>query len=249
MSIFLWYLFSAGITKEVLQGVFYLAIYFFCIKNRLIKSKLVKVLLGAGILALSAFSFREYYILTAFFSVIVYLIFSLIRGTFLKKYNSFALSVLFFLAVLALFLVAAQVIFPREFDMIVGLRSIQYSYLADDTDSFIGDVIDNSGGSIALYIANYCLTFARLLFPVELLVLAKPHYFPFLLCQIMFSCFWLAAMKNLKALDDEKFMSLVFITSFLIVSAMMEPDFGSWARHQSVCWMIMLSLLNRRFDK
>lgn len=88
LSSFLWYLFAAGITKEVVQTLFYLAIYIICVKNKIVKRSFWRVLFGVFVLILCAMSFRDYYILMAFFSLMVYGIFKLILISRLKRYNS-----------------------------------------------------------------------------------------------------------------------------------------------------------------
>ena len=86
LNLFLWYLFSVGITKEILQGVFYLCIYGVCI-NRQITSNHIKVVIGAMILLFSSLVFRSYYIMTAFFTVTIYLILNSFRCGMLKNKN------------------------------------------------------------------------------------------------------------------------------------------------------------------
>lgn len=242
LSVLLWYLFAAGITKEIFQGLFFLVIYLMCIQSRFMKNNIVKILVGAFILLVSAILFRKYYIITAFFWIVIFVMFSLIRNTFLKRHNTLLISIfLSFIAILAFFTVA-KIIYPSEYDIIVNLRSVQYAYLIGDTDSFIDNLLNVNSDNLLIYMVNYCINFFRLLFPVELLWGRKIYYLPFVIYQIAFSFFYLKNLKSLPNLTEKQVVNLTFITSFLIVSTMMEPDFGSWARHQSICWMFIIIL-------
>lgn len=233
----LWYLFAVGITKEVPQTLFYVMIYYFCCKNNIIKSMNVKVTIGALILAVSAYIFRPYYILTSFFTIIVFLIMIKVG------HNNRVLRVtaLCMLSVLV-FLVVTKIVLPDKANMILTLRSGSYQYLAGNTDSLINDVFENSSNNLIVYMVNYFVNATRLMAPVELLAIGKVYYLPFLIYQFVFSYNY---FKNIKEsnINNESFLSIVFITSFIMVSVIMEPDFGSWARHQSVCWILSKNLL------
>lgn len=241
LSIFLWYLFSVGITKEVIQGLFYLSIYILCVNGEWIKND-IKIFIGSIVLLFSALVFREYYILTAFFSIVIGLILSNMRGGILKRYCSVMHIYFFSLISVMVFLYIASIVFPGGYERIVTLRNTHNMYLVGYTDTFIADVFANPTNSVAIYMGNYIVNFMRLLLPIELLFIGKFYYFPFLVYQFMFTWFYYKSLKNIKALSNASFLSLIFLTSFLIVSAMMEPDFGSWARHQSVCWMLGITL-------
>lgn len=239
LSVFLWYLFGNGITKEILQENFFLMIYFICIKDNKINNNLLKIFAGVIFLIISAFCFREYYILIAFFSLIVY--FNL---TYFNTKNIVFFFPLACLISLCSFLYIVQFIFPEQYEMIINLRDGRYSYLMDHTDSFIGNIFTNANMSLSIYLINYILNFIRLLIPIELVIIGKFYYFPYIIYQLLFSYYYFRALNNLKILNNNQILSFVFITSFLIVSAMMEPDFGSWIRHQCACWMLVKELIS-----
>lgn len=234
LSIFLWYLFVAGITKEILQGLFYFAIYLICIKNDFFKRNTYRVVLGTIILLTSAIFFRGYYILTAFFSIVVFIAFMIIKKLRVQRGQVLLIYSALILAALILFLAISKIAFPAEYTRIINLRSESYRYLMDNTDTFIGNLYDNSSSDLIIYTINYCINYFRILLPFELLFIGKVYYFPFLIYQLMFSYYWYKKLQLVHDLNDKQLVSLVFISSFLIVAAMMEPDFGSWARHQCV---------------
>lgn len=242
-SLVLWYLFSAGLTKEVIQTLFYLSIYYLInIDIDFFKNKLwIKMLLGSIILYISSIIFRPYYIIVVLYTVIVYVIALWLRK---KQFKSIIYIILLlgisFISI-ALFLILASSVMPLEYDMIVNLRTRYAIALMETTDSFIGNLIN--GDSLFIYMLNYIINYFRLLFPVELLLVGKIYYVPFIIYQICFSYYYIKSIFNLNEINNVKFISLIFITSFLIVSTMMEPDFGSWVRHQGACYMLFISLL------
>lgn len=242
IGIFLWYLFAAGITKEVVQTLFYFCIYFFIANNMFFKSVYSKVIVGIIILFISSICFREYYILTAFFSGIVYLIYHFIRKKHIEGLKGYIFSIIVFLIVLVVFLNIAKVIYFEGYSIIINLRSEGYQYLIElGTDSFINNIIE--GNSIFIYILNYIINYFRLLLPVELLFGGKIYYIPFVIYQIAFTYYYIKNIFNLNKINREKFVCMIFLTSFIMVVTMMEPDFGSWVRHQSACYMLFINLL------
>lgn len=238
----LWYLFAAGITKEVVQTLFYFCIYFFIANNMFFKSVYSKVIVGIIILFISSICFREYYILTAFFSGIIYLIYYFLKKKNIEGLKGYIFSIIMYLIVLVLFLIIAEVIFPEGYSAIVTLRSVGYQYLIETgTDSFINNIIE--GDNIYIYILNYIINYFRLLLPIELLFGGKIYYIPFVIYQIAFTYYYIKNICNLTKIDNEKFICMIFLTSFIMVATMMEPDFGSWLRHQSACYMLFFSIL------
>ena len=240
-SIMLWDLFAAGLTKEVIQTVFYLIIYYI-ITNKLIKKTGTKVILSSIVLYISSIYFRPYYILVAFFSIVVYGINSYLRRKTLKPVLYYIYSLILYLICIGIFLQIVSLTMPIEYSMITELRnSTGRLLLGENTDSFIDNVFIGNG--LLVYMLNYFIIYLRLLFPIELLVGGKLYYIPFIIYQLSFSYFYIKNICRLKKLNDIKFVSLIFITSFILVSVMFEPDFGSWVRHQSACYMLLIILL------
>lgn len=242
IALLLWYLFASGITKEVIQTLFYIAIYYFIFNDKIFKTTYSKVIIGIIILYLSSICFREYYILTAFFSGIVYMIYVFFKRKNIDGIKCYIFSIIFYLIILAIFLVIIEIVLPEEYITIVTLRSWGYQYLIESgTDSFIDNVIEGEG--IYIYLLNYIINYFRLLVPIELLFGGKIYYIPFVIYQITFTYYYISNIFKITKINDKKFVCIVFITSFIAISTMMEPDFGSWVRHQSACYMLFISLL------
>lgn len=234
LGVFLWYLFAAGITKEVIQSLFYIMILYICKNRTFFKRTWIKLFFGAFTLFVCSLTFRAYYILTAFFSITIFVALKIIKYFKMKRnkavFSFFALS----LMSVFLFMLIIQLFFPTEFNQVIFLKSIKYQYLVASTDSFINDIMTNSSANIFIYMVNYCANYIRLLFPVELLMIGKIYYIPFIAYQLMFLGNYINFIKNHMFINEKKMLIFSFITSFITVGAMMEPDFGSWARHQSV---------------
>ena len=241
VCLFLWYLFADGITKEVLQTIFFLIIYWIILNKFYFKKNIIKVLLGAFVLLISALLFREYYVLVSFFTIIIYMMTIIVKKRKIKSIYLFFCICTGVLIFLGIFMSAVSILRPTEYELIVSLRNVKYAYLMDNTDTFIKNLVD--GDTVFIFIINYAINYIRLLLPVELIFIGKLYYIPFVLYQISFTYYYFKAFNRLNRLDDREFLCLIFLTSFIIVSAIMEPDFGSWTRHQSVCWFLLLGLL------
>lgn len=240
--LFLQYLFVAGITKEVLQSIFYIVIYIFIYNNTIFKSTLSKIIAGVAVLIISSVLFRDYYILVSFFSITTYIINEFIKRKNINGLKSLLISISYSIVVLYIFLLLSSFLFLNQYEAIINLRGIHYvKLLKASTDSFIGNIID--GNNMFAYLINYIINYFRLLVPIELFFKIKMYYIPYVIYQITWTIYYIKNMCNLSNIDENKYMSLVFLTSFILVSVMMEPDFGSWIRHQCSCYMFMITLL------
>lgn len=85
-----------------------------------------------------------------------------------------------------------------------------------------------------LYI-NYFINTARLLFPIELLV-KNIKYLPYVIFQIWFT-------KNLYIWRLKKNYKLYLLFSFIIVSGLFEPDYGSFLRHTVPYFIFIIDLI------
>ena len=242
IGIFLWYLFAVGITKEIIQTVFYLMMYFFINNDNIFKFAKRKIFVCIIILGISAIVFREYYILIAFFSLIIYLINIFVRKRQLNGISNYIYMMVLFLFYLYIFLILISYVFPFQYERIINLRVEEYKYLLDmGTNSFIDNII--LGNNIYIYILNYIINYFRLLIPIELIFIGKIYYIPYIIYQCMFTYIYIKNICNLNNINDKKFVSIIFLTSFIFVSVIIEPDFGSWIRHQSACYMLLIILL------
>lgn len=241
IALLLWYLFAAGITKEVVQTLVYFSIYFIIYNDNFCKSPFVKVIVGVGIIYCSSLVFREYYALVALLTIFVYCINQFLKDKF-NHINKYLLLLTIYILMIVVFLFIISNIMPEEYTKIMILKNEVYATkLEGNTDSFIGNVL--YGDSLLIYMINYIINYFRMLIPLELLIVGKIYYIPFIIYQISFSYYYVKNIYNLQHIDEKKFLNIIFLTSYILVSVMMEPDFGSWVRHQTACYMFVVKLL------
>lgn len=240
ISLFLWYIIAAGITKEVIQSIYFIIIYIIIKHKRITRN--YKCLFSVVLLCISAILFREYYVLVAFFTLIMYIIYINLRKKVYSKKKMYIISQLYIFFVIGIFLFIISYIFPEEYERIIYLRSLGYAYLEEvGTDSLIKNLID--GDNIYIYIINYIINYIRILIPIDLVIIGKLYYIPFIIYQIILVYFYIKNISIIKVLDDNKFLSITIMTAFFMVSAFMEPDYGSWIRHQTACYYLIVLLL------
>lgn len=233
LALVLTYLFEIGITKEVLQSIFYISIFTVC-RLTSIKKSFYYLIIGSIILLSCSLFFREYYILTAIFSIGIYYILILIRQFNEKNNRAIFMFVFLILIMLTIFLLISSVVFPHEYSSIINLRTYRYQYLDGYTDSLIRDIISNQNNNVTIYIFNYILNCVRLLIPLELLIIGKVYYIPYIIYQTIFTYYYFGFIKKIQKTTTKDIVNFTFISSFVFVAVIMEPDFGSWARHQTV---------------
>lgn len=113
--------------------------------------------------------------------------------------------------------------FPKIVNLVLGVREKVNLHRLESPDAktIINDWLDKDG-MIFLYI-NYFINTLRLLFPVELLVKGI-KYFPYIVFQIWFT----KKLWNWKSIKNNK---IILLYSFILISGVFEPDFGSFLRH------------------
>lgn len=241
-GLLLWYLFSAGITKEVIQSLFFIIVYM-AICNNKIKYKWIKFLIGIIIICISAILFREYFILMAVFAIYIYIISIILKErNFSPKYY-YIWIIIFSIILVTFFLFIVSIVLPEAYNFIMVLRTdYYYTQLTEaGTDSLITALVP--GESLFIYMINYIIIYFRLLIPIELLFNIKIQYVPFVIYQLSFTYYYIKNISMLNIVDDKKFIALVFFTAYILISVIMEPDFGSWVRHQTAMYSLFLLIL------
>ena len=76
------------------------------------------------------------------------------------------------------------------------------------------------------------------MFPIELIVKGI-KYIPFIIYQIFISINTLRLGKNL---NNNNILIFATIVSFIMISAIFEPDFGSFIRHESALTLLLLEI-------
>ena len=142
-------------------------------------------------------------------------------------------------------MVAARVIKPDEFQLIMSVRDISLAGRDTDTEASVTIIQNWIGGDSAssdnlpLFLANYGVNAARMLVPVELLTKGM-QYIPFLFFQLAVTVYLAGLFVHVDEIEDEnQFLALSIFLGYFLASAIFEPDFGSWVRHESATFPVL----------
>ena len=221
-------IFDFCLAKEPLQMLFFIAIYLVICSNKEKMKPILKVFLVCFIFLLIAIILREYYILMAFFFVILYVIYTVLRNINIKNYK-YLIAITCIILVVLSFLIFSSIFMPKHYKKLERVK-LNVSEATTDIHSVV-ELIDNPN-EVTLLI-DYIITFIRLLFPFELLSLGF-KYWPYVFYQLMITYYVIKSIIYLKKNDENTNIALLAYLAFLIGSSMFEPDFGSWIRHEAV---------------
>lgn len=237
------YIFNIG--KDIIQFAFFLGVYVVLVLP--IKSSVVKVLGSAAILYFESTFFREYYILIAGLVLVVYAILLFFRERNKLGLGSLAWIIALLVASIYAVMLVSRVIMPDEYNQIIQLRAGYADAFGDNNGGNMNTAIQNwiPGESLPIFMVNYIINLFRMLIPIEL-AFRGMTYLPF----FVFQCAVTAYMVNLirqinKVRDPAMFIALCVFIGYVLASAIFEPDFGSWTRHESATFPVLhLLILN-----
>ena len=221
-------IFDFCLAKEPLQMLFFIAIYLVICSNKEKMKPILKVFLVCFIFLLIAIILRKYYILMAFFFIMLYTIYFALRKIDIKKYK-FLIAIACVILLTLAFLIFSSLFMPSQYKELLRVK-MNISNANTDIPGIIELV--NNPNEVTLLI-DYIITFIRLLFPFELLLLGF-KYWPYVFYQLMITYCVIKSIIYLKKNDENKNLALFAYLAFLIGSSMFEPDFGSWIRHEAV---------------
>lgn len=235
-SIALLNIYVFGLSKDIVQFVFFLAIYGILSSN-LTNTK--KLIFSCIILAFEAFNFRVYYLIMAMLMVTIYFIYVFfIRNKKLNKKSVMKIIIIAFIAFFAEVYVV-QMISVDNYQAILLARSNVNQYREDSADA-VTQIVEIFGvnNTYFTFIENYIANVIRMLLPFELLFIG-PKYILFLIYQLFVTY---NIFKMGKRINDRNIMWLITVISFIMVSAIFEPDFGSFVRHESTIILFLLKI-------
>lgn len=238
------YVFNIG--KDFIQFLIFLII-FAILKCNKISNKL-KLILSSLVLLAEAFVFRVYYAIMAMIMITIYCIYEkMIKNKIINKKTVFKIIVLallfFFIEVFVV-----QLISDDNYNAILNARYIANFSRESSPDAItiINDLLGRNSNFI-IFILNYLINFIRMIFPIELLTKGI-KYVAFIFYQlfITFSIF-----KTSTKLTERNIMWLITVLSFIMISVIFEPDFGSFIRHESTMFLILfeMSKLNEEYKE
>lgn len=238
-SIVLLNIYVFNLSKDIIQFI-----VFFIISNIIVNRKMSnfsKIITIALIMVIEALTYRIYYGIMAMilFSIYgIYLVF--IKNKVVNKKNILKIIIisilLFFLELFIISLVS-----QNSYNSIVNARNSVNQYREDGTDAntMITEILGENTNFVK-FVGNYIINFFRMMFPIELLFKGI-KYIPFILYQIYISYIFL---KNAKKISTNNIVILATYLSFFMVSAIFEPDFGSFIRHETTAILIIIEMAN-----
>lgn len=230
-------IFNFTLAKEPVQFLYFLAIYYILNKN--IKTN-YKLFWSIFIILISTFTFRNYYILFAFFTCISYVFVNFVFKK-AKKIKLIHILLCFGIIIgsILIFLIVAEKITPSSYYELLTVRT----HSSREAMTKIRTLISGSTSNKYNYIIEYILIIFRMLFPFELLGKGVKYIF-FIFYQLIITFNLLYCIKKFKKNDDLTNLSLCLYIGFILASATFEPDFGSWIRHEAVTFPIFLIIMD-----
>ena len=231
LSIIVLNIFDFNLAKEPVQMLYFVGIYYAIVNEKLsIEKKYIAVVL---IILFSVITYRSYYILLLFFAGEAFVLFQLFSR---KKKKIGIIKVLLMAVVLVLtyyvLLNVCRGASPLTFAELYRVRNRASTAASDMRVLF-------HSSNLLIFCVDYFIMILRMLFPVELLRLGI-KYAPYTLYQIVLSFNVIKAIRKNSVNSKEQNLALYVYLGFLLASGTFEPDFGSWVRHESVCFPLFL---------
>lgn len=226
-----------NLSKDLIQFIFFLMIYFTIISKKLNNTK--KIIICNIILLYVGIYFKTYFYFYLIIADTIYFIYyKTIRNKVHDK-KSIMKIMLIFLVVFFIEIFFIQMISTTNYNSIMNARYSSNIYREDSTDAvtIINDLLGRNT-NFGIFIGNYIINLIRLLFPIEL-IFKGVKYFPFILYQMIVT---LNVIKSVKKINDKNIVAVCIVVGFLMISAIFEPDFGSFVRHESVLFLILLEM-------
>lgn len=235
LSIVVLNIFDFNLAKEPVQMLYFIAL-FYIITTKYFSIK-QKYIISIFMILFSTLTYRAYYILILFFAVELWILFKF----FSRKGKSVRLKQVLIMLVILTFtyyilLRVCQIVSPTTFAELFRVRTRTSTAASDMRVIF-------QSNNLIIFCMDYLIMLIRMLFPIELLRLGI-KYFPYVLYQLIISLNIINAMINKKKNDEEQNLALYIYLGFLLASGTFEPDFGSWVRHEAVCFPIFLIINN-----
>ncbi len=226
------------INKEMIQIIYFLAIYL--VISLPFKNNLIKILGSAGIFYLESLQFRSYYIIMTALSIGLYLIFTWLKTRIIKKIH-IVLTIIACFVMVFIFFSLSQVISPKDYNTALDTRDGTTETVDNNGSGGATTAIRNPikvNGNLGVFMLDYVINTVRMLVPIELII-KSPGYFPFFIYQILILIYIFKSLRNINKLNKKIVVALSCFIAYVLGSAVFEPDFGSWARHEATTFPIM----------
>lgn len=235
-------IFDFNLAKEPVQMLYFVLIYMILISNKL--NDKAKNILSILVILVSALTYRNYYVIIAFFAICAQLLstFGIIKKEKVTLKNILTLILLIGIIYFT-FLNIAKIIMPKSYNELIRVRT-----RVSTASSDMRNLLPGASTNTIVFVMDYLIMIIRMLFPIELVKLGAKGI-PYIIYQIMITFFVINALKNIKHNDKQKNLALFIFLGFLFGSATFEPDFGSWVRHEAVIFPIMFIIAEIKTKK
>ena len=252
-SILLLGIYVLNISKDIIQFTIFTILYILLVTKRIKKDR-TRLILCSVLFVCESLIFRSYYILAAVFSVLLYFMMVVTNKKRNKKRN-ILLTFSMIILILTGFMMAARMIMPQEYSKLISVRYATNFYREGSMDAVtqINDLIPtfNQSLSLIIWVANYIINSIRMMFPVELIVKGI-KYWPFVIYQVFVTFYLFRSIKeiDIKTEERSRLVGLCVIAAFFLTSFVFEPDFGSWVRHETTAFPLMMFVFySHRFSQ
>lgn len=240
------YVFNIG--KDAIQFLFFMAVYLVLLMP--IKSSAVKIVCAAIILYFESKVFRSYYVLIAALVLAIYCILAVFRRNHrLPPAVKIIITTVTMYLLVCVMMVVASVAMHSEYEQIMGIHDYSLSSREGDVDSvtiiknWVGG--DNST-NLPLFLLNYLINAVRMMIPFELAIKGV-QYLPFFCFQVAVTVYLAHLFGKLDEIEDEtQFLAISIFLGYVLASALFEPDFGSWVRHEADTFPVLHLLVFSR---
>ncbi len=241
LSIVILNIFDFCLAKEPVQMLYFIAIYLIICSKRL--SIIFKSIFTLLIFLLIAIILRKYYILMAFFFLVIYGSYYLLKKFDVKKYRVMIITLCIIISLMSL-LILSSLFMPSQYKDLVKVRKT-----ISDAASDIHVISETQiNPSMMILFVDYIIVFIRLIFPIELLPLGI-KYIPYIVYQLLITYIIIKSIRTLYQNNESRNISIFAYIAFVLGSAMFEPDFGSWIRHEAVFCPIIFIACNAKTIK
>ncbi|KAA8826887.1 hypothetical protein [Bifidobacterium tissieri] len=235
------YVFNIG--KDIIQFAFFFAVYVILVLP--IENSVIKVVGSAMVLYFESTFYREYYILIAALVLGVYAILLFFRSRRQLGLGSLGWIIALMFAMIYAMMIVAKAIMPDEYNQIIGLRAGYSVAFGEDNGGNMNTAIHNwiPGGGLPIFMVNYVINLVRMMLPFELAIRGA-SYLPFFAFQLMVTAYMVNLLRKINQVEDSSlFIAICVFLGYVLASALFEPDFGSWTRHESATFPVLLLLI------
>ena len=223
-------IFGFCLSKDPIQMLYFMVIALILLTNWGYFQKSIAIY---GCLYISIVTFRTYYALILMFIIAVQVV---VEG--LKRLNGGVNRFIIFVLSMGvfgfIFLTVVYNVMPENYQDIYNARVLSRSI--ETANSGMKNWIDTE--SVPTFTLNWIVVVLRLWFPLELITMG-PKYWIYIVYQLIVTLLVFRAFMKLRENKQSVNLALCVFLGFSLGSGLFEPDFGSWIRHEAVCFAVI----------